>query len=527
MSRFLNARMNMSHCRFPFLAVVVLLLIVSSANAGDNPVATEPPVSYYKQVRPIFQASCFGCHQPAQAKGGLVMTSHAGLLKGGESGDPAIVPNRPEKGTLLDQITPAGKEAPAMPAEGAPLSTGQIALVRRWIAEGAKDDSPAADVAVYTSDHPPHYPAPPVITSVAVSPDGKLLAVAGYHEVLLHNLEKFAPPATTAVTQGSGSAPQTAAVAQGSEPAPPAKSPEPNSTEPVAPRRNLENAVPTARLIGLSERIQSLAFSPDGKLLAAVGGSPARMGEVQIWDVATHKLVRSQNVTFDTLYGAAFSPDGTLLAFGGADNTLRAIEVKTGKQVFYQMTHTDWVMDSVFSVKGSNLVSVSRDFSMKLNDVPTQRFIDNITSITPGALKGGLHAVDRHPQRDELLIGGSDGVPKIYRMFREKARKIGDDFNLIRPMSSLPGRIYAVAYSPDGTLVAAGSSNDGAGEVRTFEEANGKPVAAMLGITGGIYTLAFLPDGQRLASAGFSGTVYIHEARTGKLLAQFVPVPVK
>jgi WD40 repeat protein len=112
-------------------------------------------------------------------------------------------------------------------------------------------------------------------------------------------------------------------------------------------------------------------------------------------------------------------------------------------------------------------------------------------------------------------------------MIREKARKIGDDFNLIRQFGSLPGRIYAVAYSPDGTLIAAGSSSDGAGEVRTFEEANGKPTATMKGITGGIYTVAFLPDGQRLASAGFSGTVYIHEARTGKLLAQFVPVPMK
>jgi len=517
--------------RFTLVAVMLLTLAPSQlASADGKPAAANAPVSYYKHIRPIFQASCFGCHQPAQAKGGLVMTSHAGLLKGGESGDPAIVPNHPDKGTLLDQITPTGNEAPAMPAEGAPLKADQIELVKRWIAEGAKDDSPAVDVAMYTSDNPPHYPAPPVITSVAVSPDGKLLAVAGYHEVLLHNLEKLAPPLTVAVVQGSGEALQTSAVAQGSATTA-AVAPPPGRQEEkdkgAAPTPNLSPANPVARLIGLSERVQSLAFSPDGKLLAAIGGSPARMGEVQIWDVATHKLVRSQNVTFDTLYGAAFSPDGALLAFGGADNTLRAIEVKTGKQVFYQMTHADWVMDCVFSVKGTHLISVSRDFSMKLNDVPTQRFIDNITSITPGALKGGLHSVDRHPQRDELLIGGSDGVPKIYRMIREKARKIGDDFNLIRAFPSIPGRIYAVSYSPDGKLVAAGTSNDGAGEVRTFEEANGKPVATMQDITGGIYTVAFLPDGQRLVSAGFSGTVYIHEARTGKLLAQFVPVPLK
>src|SRR5690606_13538083 len=108
---------------------------------------------------------------------------------------------------------------------------------------------------------------------------------------------------------------------------------------------------------------------------------------------------------------------------GCADNSLRAIEADTGKQVLFQGAHNDWVLDTVWSVKGTHLVSVSRDMTMKLTEVATQRLEDNITSITPGALKGGLQAVDRHPAKDELLAGGSDGAPKVYRMFREKARK--------------------------------------------------------------------------------------------------------
>ena len=137
-------------------------------------------------------------------------------------------------------------------------------------------------------------------------------------------------------------------------------------------------------------------------------------------------------VTYDTVYGVSWSGDGTKIAFGCADNTLRAIDAATGKQVLYQGAHSDWVLDTVFSKDGTYLISVSRDRSMKLVEVATQRFVDNITSITPGALKGGLAAVDRHPTKDELLIGGADGVPKIYQMLRTKARVIGDDFNLIK-----------------------------------------------------------------------------------------------
>ena len=57
------------------------------------------------------------------------------------------------------------------------------------------------------------------------------------------------------------------------------------------------------------------------------------MGEVQIWDVAKRKLALSVPVTFDTVYGASWSPDGTQLAFGCTDNTVRAIDAKTGEQV--------------------------------------------------------------------------------------------------------------------------------------------------------------------------------------------------
>jgi WD40 repeat protein len=163
---------------------------------------------------------------------------------------------------------------------------------------------------------------------------------------------------------------------------------------------------------------------------------------------------------------------------------------------------------------------------MKLVEVATQRFIDNITSITPGALKGGLAAVDRHPAKDELLIGGADGVPKIYQMLRTKARVIGDDFNLIKAYEPVPGRIYDAHFNHDGSRFAVGSSLDGTGEVRIYETDSGKLLHKLAGQHGGVYAVSFNTSGKVVASAGFDGLVRLNDAETGKLIKEFSPVPL-
>ena len=276
----------------------------------------------------------------------------------------------------------------------------------------------------------------------------------------------------------------------------------------------------------MSERIEAVAFSPDGARLAVAGGSPGRLGEVQIWNVAAGELTVSYSAAYDTCYGASWSHDGQLVAFGCPDNTIRAINAETGTQVLFNGAHNDWVLDTVFSTDSTYLISVSRDRSMKLVDVATERFIDNITSITPGALKGGLHAVDRHPSADQLLIGGSDGVPKVYRMLREKARKIGDDFNLIRKYDALPGRIFDVAFSRDGTRIVAGSSIDGRGYVSVYDTESGKTVTKLKGIDGAIYCVAISPDGDLISSGGYQGDILLHDAESGELRQRFTPIPL-
>ena len=433
------------------------------------------PVSYYKAVRPILVKSCQGCHQPAKAAAKIVLVDYRQLLAGAHEDEKVIVPGKPEESLLYKAVIPQGDKAPSMPKKAEPLSTAETGVIKRWISEGAKDDTPENAKDNVNPENPPKYQALPVVTDLDFSSDGKYLAVSGYHEVLLHKAD--------------GSA--------------------------------LE-----ARLVGVSQRIQSLSFSPDGKRLAVAGGLPSRRGEVQIWDVESRKLKVSAPSTFDTLYGVKWSHDAKLVSFGAADNTLRAIDSKTGNQVFFNGAHNDWVLDTVFSKDSSHLISVSRDRSMKLMKVDAQQFIDNITSITPGALKGGLIAIDRHPAKDELLIGGADGAPKIYRMFRQKARKIGDDFNRIRNFAKLPGRIFSAEYSADGSRIVAGSSREGEGMVRVYEEGNAKMLWE-LKLSGGVFTCAFSHDGKTVAAAGFLGKVFLIDAATGKILKEMIPVPLE
>ena len=473
---------------------------------GENE-GSDRPVSYWNDIRPLMQASCQGCHQPAKAKGDYVLTDVKRLIEGGESDEAAVLPGKPDESLLIEQITPDDDGEAEMPPREKALHETEIALLRRWIAEGAVDDTPENAFQKYDMNNPPVYAVPPVVTSMDYSPDGSLLAVAGFHEILIHK-------------------------ADGSE--------------------------LVARLVGLSERIESVAFSPDGSMLAATGGLPGRMGEVQVWNVAKKTLKVSVPVTYDTIYGVAWSPDSKLVSFGCSDNTLRAVKVSDGKQVLFMGGHNDWVLDSVFSRDGKQVISVGRDMTAKHTEVETERLIDNLTSITPGELKGGIAAVAGHPLKDEVLVGGSDGQPQVFRLKRQTARKIGDNANVVRKFPRMPGRIWDLSFSRDGKRAAGVSSLNGggtitiynseydsnipgdiknifnktpnAGEKQKLEEYWAREVKVLHSVDvpeTEMFSLAFSPDGKILAAAGADGKVRFIEVENGKVKGDFVPVKVE
>src|SRR5262245_32157655 len=98
-------------------------------------------VSYYKEVRPIFQQNCQGCHQPAKPQGGYVMTSYPDLLKAGDSEQAGVVPGKPQ-GSLLVKLLGEVQGRAQMPKGKDPLPAPQVKLITDWVAQGAVDDTP-------------------------------------------------------------------------------------------------------------------------------------------------------------------------------------------------------------------------------------------------------------------------------------------------------------------------------------------------------------------------------------------------
>ena len=427
--------------------------LVSSAVLAAAP-------SFTRDVRPILQKRCAGCHQPASKASDLDLTTFDALRKGGKLG-PAFVAGKPDDSLVLRYIR--GTEQPRMPLAQPELPAEEVTLIKDWIADGAKNDSTAEPTTRRTSV----YLQPPVITALTFSPDGKQIAVSGNGEVLVHTSDG----------------------------------------------RTLVHRLP-----GQAERILSLAYSKDGNLLVAGGGTPAQFGEVQVWDARAGKLLRSATLTNDTVFGASLAPDASKVAVGAADNTVHVLETATGKELYKIGNHENWVLATVFGMDSKRFVSAGRDRAAKLIDANSGAFLENVN-----LLRGELAAVARHPKKDIVVLGGEERYPYIYLMDRPRNMKIADDTTLVRKLERQDGAITALDWSPDGSRIAVASASP---NVNLYDAETGDRKASCSGHSAGIYTVAFSPDGAQLATGGFDGKVRIYNTKDCTLAHSFVPVPL-
>lgn len=444
---------------------LVTLLVIAPWCFGSLVNANDVPISYYRDVMPILRTNCIVCHRPGKARGGLDLTTHAALLKGSDQGI-AVEPGNPEGSRLVEII--CGDE-PEMPKDSEPLMIQEIAILSRWIAQGALADDPV-DTRTQRPAEPPTYHALPSVHALSFTPDGTLLAVAGRHEILLHQAD------------GSGT---------------------------------------VARLLGDSPRLESIAFSKDGSLLVASGGAVSEYGEIQIWDTATRQLQRSIKASNDAFYGVSISPDNRQVAVGCADKLVRVFNIADGSEAMRCDNHLDWVFGSAFSNDGLRLATVSRDKAAKLIEIATGHLIDDINQT-----RDVLICIARHPIEELIGTGGKEGKIRLFRMQPRGGRLAEGDNkeeSFVREFEHMGSPIQAIAFSPDGRTIACGCLD---GQVRLFKTEDGQRVAEIKDHHGPVFALSFNSDGKRIATGGYDGRVRVYNTTNGEVVNEFNGVPI-
>ncbi len=188
----------------------LLLCLITTATVFPLAVrAEEAAVSYDAEVKPIFRDHCLGCHNAQARKGDLALDSYAGTMQGGASGE-VVYGGDPESSRLWQLVN--HDEEPAMPPDGDRMDEAKLALIRRWIEEGAVEQAGTARQkpksnglqleavpidATQPSPLPENIYRQPVsdterasaIVALAASPGAPLIAIGGQRQVLLYHAD--------------------------------------------------------------------------------------------------------------------------------------------------------------------------------------------------------------------------------------------------------------------------------------------------------------------------------------------------
>ena len=272
-------------------------------------------------------------------------------------------------------------------------------------------------------------------------------------------------------------------------------------------------------------RTKGLAFSPDGKILA--GGS---YQEIHLWSVETgsHLLtIGSQKDSgvvqkfaskilntspheghTDWIRALTFSPNGRFLATGSEDKTVRLWDLSKGHEVSFPGRHVDWINALSFSSDSRLLASGSEDGQIKLWDawnVFTHVVNGEVLKISMdreisiiGRHENGIRALGFSLDNRLLASGGEDGTIQLWY--------VSSNF----PISTLTGHtgwVYTLMFLCNDRILASGGGKDNT--IRLWNTSTGRELAIITGHTTPVRTLAFLADSKTLASAGNDGTIFL------------------
>ena len=270
------------------------------------------------------------------------------------------------------------------------------------------------------------------------------------------------------------------------------------------------------KLTGYRGWVNAIAFAPDGKTLALAG---AESQVIHQWDVDLAKERRTMAGHFGQVHAVAYSPDGKLLATGSGDwhagdNAICVWDAATGKEARRLACQPGRIWALTFSPDGKWIASGSeKESSFRVWDSATGEQLAKFQRKLPDDPDGEesrVWAVAWSPD-GKLLASSHDQGLLILWDFETGAQ--------LRAFRGHEGIIQSLAFSPDGKLLVSGSVDR---TVRVWNVATAGVVRQISDLSDGVKCVGFSPDGRLIAGAvgDFDGVYHLWEAASGRQIAR-------
>ena len=437
----------MVFCRTLLFIVIAQIFIASASWSGEKkstpgitPIAElngHGPVDFAKEVQPILRKNCLACHGNLKPKADLDLENPPSIRKGGESG-PAVLPGKGAESLIVkicsgqdeDSFMPPGKNT----VGAKPLTSEQLGLLKLWIDQGALGDANAGVEALVWRPLPPGLNP---ILAVDISQDGQTAACTRANQIYIYNIAanqlsaRLADPELS--KDGSG---------------------------------------------GAADRdfVQSVAFNPDGTLLASGGFRCVKLWRKQPFAEKT-RIQRSESEADSGDFALAFNAAAHRLAKGMADGRVEVWDSESAKMIWSLPAHSASVNALTFSSDGALLITGSADKMIRVWNAANGEIAGEIFS--PVAVA----ALAFHDESQQVVSGGAENSIRVWKMPMHadyeaiEVKELKGHGNTITALEFINGGKQLLSSSADGSMILW-NFPDG-GQVKKFD--HGGTVAALVG----------------------------------------------